>query len=91
MEWKWANAGEVFPTFSAEVAGNTIVDSSEANEHGIVGFGEITGTGKTLSSMLCLRITRDGSADDYSGAAHLLEVDVHYQRDSDGSKQEYIK
>lgn len=43
--------------------------------------------------MLVCGLFRNSSAgtDTYSGEAGLLEIDFHYQIDSDGSNEEYIK
>ena len=48
------------------------------------------GVKKTLSSMLVCRLYRSAS-DSYGGDAGLLEIDFHYEIDSDGSRQEYTK
>ena len=48
-------------------------------------------TGVTISSVLQVKITRDVSEDSYSGDAQVYEFDIHYQRDTLGSKDEYIK
>jgi len=49
--------------------------------------------GKTLSSMILWRISRIGGSgsDTYPSDARLLEFDIHYQIDSLGSNEEYIK
>lgn len=83
------------------VAAPNAVGGVEAYEHvitplnihsvdGLLTTG-VDATGKTLSSMLICRLFRDVS-DTYSGDdVFLLEIDFHYQVDSDGSNQEYTK
>lgn len=98
LEYYWANPGDVFPTSTTAITGNTaatnpLPGSIALREHVItpLGSGGITGTGThTLSSMLVCRLYRVNDGD-YSGDAGLLEIDFHYQIDSDGSRQEYIK
>lgn len=53
----------------------------------------IDGTGKTLSSMLVCRLYRDpaDAADTYPQDVAFLQFDIHYEIDSLGSEQEYLK
>ena len=51
----------------------------------------ITPTGVTISAIMQIKITRDVSEDSYSGDAQIYEFDVHYQRDTLGSKDEFVK
>lgn len=93
MEYKWTNHGEV------EAAGWELAPAAIGSTDGTIGrhlitsFGEIDGTGKTLSSILTIRISRVGNdaLDTYTGLALLKEFDIHYQIDSFGSREEYIK
>jgi len=98
LEYTWTKVGDVFPG-STTITGTTVAIPNGATldlyEHVITPLGTsgIAGTGQTLSSMLVCRLYRNSSAgsDDYSGDAGLLEIDFHYQIDSDGSNEEYIK
>lgn len=98
LEYTWTKVGDVFPG-STTITGTTVAVPNGATldlyEHVItpIGTSGIAGTGQTLSSMLVCRLYRNSSAgsDDYSGDAGLLEIDFHYQIDSDGSNEEYIK
>ncbi|MFD1293276.1 hypothetical protein ACFQ5N_05450 [Lutibacter holmesii] len=98
LEYTWVSVGEVFPE-SDIFYGSDVVPpngtSLELYEHVItpLGSGGINGSGKTLSSMLVCRLFRNSTAssDTYGGEAGLLEIDFHYQVDSDGSNQEYTK
>jgi len=49
----------------------------------------IDGTGKTISSVLTMKLYRDD--DVYDGDALAYQFDIHYQRDSLGSREEYVK
>ena len=92
MEYKWTNINDVdagtFTTLNILTAG-----SGTALTHQINGFGEIDGTGKRISSILTLKLSRIGgdSTDTYNTDALLKEFDVHFQINSTGSRQEYIK
>jgi len=93
MKYKWANIGAVMPGFSALTDGAEITANADtADLHALLEWNEIDGTGKTVSSMLGVFIqrTNDGS-DTYAGNANLYEIDLHFQIDSLGSTQEYIK
>ena len=46
----------------------------------------------TISSMLCVYVDRVNDGDDtFTGSANLYEIDIHYEIDSIGSRQELIK
>ena len=51
----------------------------------------ITCSGCDLSDILQIIFYRDVSADTYVGDAQLMQVDIHYQIDTLGSQDEYIK
>ena len=96
MEYTWSNVGEVFGN-TAIIYGDTnhLSETLVAGKHYITELGAIDATGKTFSSILVCRVFRDapgaGGTDDYDADAGLLEIDFHYQIDSLGSNEEYIK
>lgn len=91
LEYSWAN---INGTFEAP----TTIESLDAADgtawkHQLASFPAITGTGKTISSMIVCRLFRnpaDGD-DTYGSDAALLEFDIHYQIDSLGSQEETTK
>ena len=89
LEYTWAN---IDGTFGATTA-ISISDDADgtAYKHQIADFAAISGSGKTMSSMLVCRLYRDVSEDDYDNSAAFLEFDFHYQINSLGSKEEYVK
>jgi len=95
LEYTWINVGGTFGNTTIITGGTPIapIGAVTAYEHAITSLGSIDGTGKTLSSMMVCRIFRDSTnpADDYTGDSYLFEIDFHYEIDSDGSRQEYIK
>ena len=95
LEYTWANVGVVFGNTTIITGSDPIVaiGTVSAFEHAITSLGTVIGTGNTLSSMLVCRIFRKATddTDTYAADAGLLEIDFHFQIDSDGSRQEYIK
>lgn len=98
LEYTWANINGTFPTTSflyGDEQSNGPTEVVSRYKHYLTELGTITGTGKTLSSMLVCRLFRDatgaGGTDDYNDDAGLLEIDFHYEVDSLGSKEEYTK
>jgi hypothetical protein len=91
LEYTWVNVNETFPTPVTVTAVQAA--SGTAWKHQVVGFGSIDGTSKKISSMLVCRLYRNPSdaQDTYGSDAAFLEVDCHYQLDSDGSTQQFIK
>jgi hypothetical protein len=92
MKYKWANIGGVMPAFSSLVSGTVQEsDSNTIDKHAKLDFPDIDGTGKTVSSMLCVYLIRTAAGDTYADNANFYELDIHYKIDSFGSRQEYIK
>lgn len=56
-------------------------------------FDDYNPSASSVSGMLLCKLTRNSSnpGDTYSAAAYLLEVDVHYQVDMPGSREEFSK
>jgi hypothetical protein len=96
LQYTWSNISGTFPAYTT-ITGSVTVPSEVLvkDKHYLteLGSGGMLATGKTLSSMIICRIYRDGSnaADTYGGLAGALEVDFHYQRNSMGSRLEYVK
>lgn len=97
MEFTWANIGASFPNTSL-IYGNITYNKVEGNlvagDHYLTELPTITGTSKTISSMLVGRIFRDateaGLPDSYNQDAGLLEIDFHIQKDALGTVTEYV-
>jgi hypothetical protein len=102
LQYSWLNLGETHDNYTT-IYGTTTIPSEtlEADKQYIteffVGEGTTTtgmdATGKLISSMIVCRLFRDGGngADTYTGLAGTLEIDFHYQRNSMGSRLEYVK
>lgn len=91
LEYSWVNIMDTTPAVttisSVQAAGGV------AYRHLLTEFPEMSGAGKSLSSMIIGRIYRDPSdiQDTYAGDAGLLELDFHYQIDGLGSISESSK
>ena len=92
LEYSWSNIGVTFPGTTI-ITGSTPFPNEQlvANRHYLTDLGDISGTGKTLSSMLICRLFRDATNDTLPDDAGLLEFDFHYEIDSPGSRQEYVQ
>jgi hypothetical protein len=92
MEYKWTNAND---TESGTWTTIDVLDAGDGTigKHQIASFAAIDGTGKGLSSILSIKLSRIGGdgTDTYTGVALMKEFDIHYVVDGDGSRQEYIK
>lgn len=85
--YSWANIGSLFPAQSSATI-TVDVQNDVAADHMVDDVVTMSGTGKTISSMILCSLTRDVSvANDYGGSAYFLEADFHYQIDTIGSRQ----
>lgn len=91
LTYSWANVNAAFPTITTVT--KTFASSGVADKHVIHDFGAITGTGKTVSSILLCSLSRLGAdaTDTYASAIYGISADFHYPIDTLGSRQEYIK
>jgi hypothetical protein len=89
---QWANMGALFPAGSTNYITNSITGTNWV--HQISSFPALSGTGKTVSSMIMCRLRRLASAnasDDYNQYAAFLQFDFHIRKDTLGSRTETAK
>ena len=97
LEYKWAPINAVmdpaFTTIDVSEVVSDVMDTDTDDKHLISSFGYIDATGKKISDVLVMRVSRiGGDADDTYGAdARLLEFDIHHQINSRGSTFQYVK
>ncbi|SDX71522.1 hypothetical protein SAMN05444411_108117 [Lutibacter oricola] len=95
LEYTWSNVGDAFGASTIIYGSDPVATYApiSAYEHAITPLPTMSGTGKSLSSMIICRVFRDAtdSEDNYGADAGLLEIDFHYQIDSDGSREQYVK
>lgn len=90
FEYTKAVVGGVFATTQQLAA----VDTAEAQyTHQVIGLGDVDMTGDTVSTILLCRVSRDAghAGDTLDQDAGLLEIDIHYQIDGNGSAEEFAK
>jgi hypothetical protein len=95
LTYTWANVNETIgATTTIATSGTVDADGNiTADKHEISLFDPagINATGKTLSSVLICRLERDAT-DSYTGDdALLMQVDFHYEKDTEGSRTEFTK
>jgi hypothetical protein len=86
LSYSWANFDSAFPSETEEAI---IGANGETDIQNTAGFTAISGTGKTMSSMLICSLRRfssDASDTFTSKDAYLLEVDVHVELNRFGSR-----
>lgn len=91
--YSWANMGSDFP---AETTVTTdIASPNDADNHQYAEIAaSISGTGKTISSVLLCSLEREGTDavnDDYDDVVYLVALDFHFEKDTVGSRQEAVK
>jgi hypothetical protein len=98
LEYTWANINGTYGNTAiiyGDEQSNGATETITADKHYLTELGTISGSGKTISSCLVCRVFRDagstGGTDDYDDDAGMIEVDFHYQINSFGSDDEYVK
>lgn len=98
LEYTMVEPNAVFGATAAIVYADTPISTdtgTTAGKHQITEFADITPTTSQdgLSTIIIGRIFRNSSnaADTYTGDVGLLYIDAHYQLNSLGSDQEYVK
>lgn len=91
LTYEWMNIDGTFSSTSTIEATQAI--NNEADKHIYTDVGTITGTSKTISSMILFELRRHSSdgADTFDDLAYLLEADFHFEIDAMGSKEETSK
>ena len=90
LDYSWANTDAAFPV--SATANMTDACSGTNHLHELSPEVTVSGTGKTVSSMLVCRFYRD-SGDSWVGSGNpiLLEFDIHIQMDAVGSRTSLAK
>jgi hypothetical protein len=95
LEYRWAKIGEVMDVAWTTISDETpdVSDGDTAWQHALTALPDIVPPSDVqISDMLVCKISRIATAGaSYGTRAALLEFDIHYQIDSRGSRQEYVK
>jgi len=89
--YSWANIDGTFPVAST---GTVTVDvqNDVLDDHMVDTIVTISGSGKTISSMLICSLNRDTAvANNYGDDAYLVGIDFHHEINTMGSRQELSK
>ena len=91
MDYRWYKNGDAVPTvWTTLTASSFAFTYTSGSILQIASFPEIDGSSiDRVSSIIDIRIYRDDN--DVTGDVLLKEFDIHYQIDSLGSRQEFIK
>lgn len=93
IDYRWVNIGDAVPSFTTGYTMGTMIGSQTWTSgmlHRVVGNATgISGSRKTMSSMLQVKLYRDDNA--YTGDCLVVSFDVHIEVDSFGSSAEYTK
>jgi len=89
LEYTWANVNEVFSSTTSTLTGFSPISSYLNYKHMLTSLGDMDGAGKKLSSIIICRVFRKAASSDdtFNADAGLLQIDFHYQIDSDGSNE----
>ena len=92
MTHSWANINTAFPTATTPTA-VTLAAPAVLDQHTVNQVATLTGTGKTISSVILCSLSRLGTnvADTYDDFIYLVAADFHIVRDTIGSISEYTK
>lgn len=91
MDYKWFKNGAAVPASFTTLTTNTgVFTYTSGNLLQVSSFGEIDGSAMdAISSMLLIKLYRDDNVT--TGDVLAFEFDIHYQRDSLGSRFEFVK
>lgn len=86
-----AGQDQIFPSITTYTGTDTCDGAN--NKHQFISFGSVDGSSLTLSSIVTGRVYKDGGTWNGTGnnGPMLLEADFHYEIDSPGSREEFIK
>lgn len=94
VEYSWADTDGVFPAPSLLDIETTIAGGTAAVTHKFIDLGTIAGTGKHIGSQLKYQLKKIASSVNDAPVAnnpYVLQVGLHYEQDTMGSRQVAIK
>jgi len=95
LEYSVIAIGGTFSTTTTNTSSTIIasITPSGTSQHLITSLGPISGTGLGISSIIICRLYRNATSptDDFPNTAGVLGFDIHYEQDTQGSRQEFVK
>ena len=92
LEYVWVNnSGAIASAPTTIYIGTTSVGTAWAHQRS--DFPAIVGTGKTIGSAIVMRVFRDATnaADTFTGNAAMIQIGIHYEIDTIGSRSKSDK
>ena len=89
LEYQWTNIGDDQAANTTIISRDisTGVDSDEKHQSAGISTTGIDGTGKTISSVMLCRLYRAAAdSDNYAGDIVIIDFDIHYEKDTHGSR-----
>lgn len=96
LEYSQVAIGGNFPSTTI-ITANSVIPSigtpAGTGQHLITSLGTISGSGLGISSILICRLFRAATngSDTFANETGILAFDIHYEQDTEGSRQEFIK
>jgi len=95
LEYTVTSIGGTFSNTTIIDATNIIgaITPSGTGQHVISSFPSISGAGLGISTIIVCRLYRNvnNASDTFANSVGLLGFDIHYEKDTDGSRTEYTK
>lgn len=97
LAYQWVNVASAYSSAANVTSNQTfIIGTADNGVHNLWDFTHLSGTGKIVSSDVMVKIKRltnvaDRVNDNYPGPVWLRYVDIHFEKDTIGSRQELSK
>ena len=92
LEYEWQDIGTTGAYGTTTVRGtHTIAANNTVYRNTVINFGNIAGAGKKISSTFMTRLVRMQSVDTFGSSCWLLSADIHIFKDTQGSRQPFVK
>lgn len=92
--YTWANINSTSAISETTITGTVIRTAGQGiSNNAILSFPAITGTGKTISSIIAFRLLRDAgdASDTFGSSVWVKSIDAHFEKDTEGSRTETTK
>jgi len=89
MEYAWVSNGSVQPSFTQHDL--TVAANGVAYKQHIDSWTAISKADSKISDLITIKLYRMGASDTFTGDAMLKEFDIHYQVNTIGSREEFVK
>ena len=93
LEYVWCPLVGAIPSVSTIVSSVNTIASGDVRNSKPVTIATLSGTGRSISDVLCFRLSRQptDTGDTFPNDVCVLAMGLHYQIDTVGSRQMYVK